>query len=80
MQGTIEGRRDIAGGRLSSDRRTVENSTLAGKNFRSLCYSADGAFLLAGGNSRYVCLYDVAEKVSAAGLAGIKASSGCDMV
>ena len=61
LQGTISGRRDIAGGRLRSDRRSLNNST-SGRCFTSLAYSADGSFLLAGGNSKYVCLYDVEER------------------
>jgi len=28
-----------------------------------LAFSADGAFLLAGGSTKYVCMYDVEEKV-----------------
>ncbi|XP_060205652.1 periodic tryptophan protein 2 [Lycium barbarum] len=59
---TIEGRRDIAGGRLMSDRRSAANST-SGKCFTSLCYSADGSYILAGGNSKYICMYDVADQV-----------------
>ncbi|KAJ1774587.1 U3 snoRNP protein [Coemansia sp. RSA 2523] len=55
--GSIEGRRDIAGGRSATDRQTAENSS-AGKSFTSLCYSADGTAVLGGGNSKYVCLYD----------------------
>ncbi|GIM02141.1 hypothetical protein Vretimale_6840 [Volvox reticuliferus] len=62
LQGTIEGRRDIRGGRLQSDRRAGANSS-AGAAFTSLVYSADGALLLAGGNSKYVCVYDVAERL-----------------
>ncbi|PSC76313.1 periodic tryptophan 2-like protein [Micractinium conductrix] len=62
LQGTIAGRRDIAGGRLRSDRRTAVNSS-SGRCFTSLAYSADGSFLLAGGSSKYVCLYDVSERV-----------------
>ncbi|KAJ3704006.1 hypothetical protein LUZ61_007711 [Rhynchospora tenuis] len=58
---TIEGRRDISGGRRMTDRRSAANST--GRYFTSLCYSADGSFILAGGNSRFVCMYDVAEQV-----------------
>ncbi|KAJ4821206.1 Periodic tryptophan protein 2-like protein [Rhynchospora pubera] len=58
---TIEGRRDISGGRRMTDRRSAANS--AGRYFTSLCYSADGSFILAGGNSRFVCMYDVAEQV-----------------
>ncbi len=50
-QGTIAGRRDIAGGRLRSDRRTADN-TSSGRCFTSLAFSADGSFLLAGGSSK----------------------------
>ncbi|CAH9147069.1 unnamed protein product [Cuscuta epithymum] len=59
---TIEGRRDIAGGRLMTDRRSAANST-SGKFFTTLCYSADGSYILAGGNSKYICMYDVADQV-----------------
>lgn len=59
----IEGRRDIAGGRLMTDRRSAANSS-AGKCFTSLCYSADGGYILAGGSSKYICMYDVADQVS----------------
>ncbi|XP_010537974.1 PREDICTED: periodic tryptophan protein 2 homolog [Tarenaya hassleriana] len=59
---TIEGRRDIAGGRLMTDRRSAANSS-SGKCFTTLCYSADGSYLLAGGTSRYICMYDIADQV-----------------
>ncbi|KAL0354768.1 UNVERIFIED_CONTAM: Periodic tryptophan protein 2 [Sesamum radiatum] len=59
---TIEGRRDIAGGRLMTDRRSAANSS-AGKCFTTLCYSADGSYILAGGSSKYICMYDVADQV-----------------
>ncbi|GAA0161732.1 hypothetical protein LIER_17979 [Lithospermum erythrorhizon] len=59
---TIEGRRDIAGGRLMTDRRSAANST-SGKCFTTLCYSADGSYILAGGNSKFICMYDVADQV-----------------
>ncbi|OWM81820.1 periodic tryptophan protein 2 [Punica granatum] len=59
---TIEGRRDIAGGRLMTDRRSAANSS-SGKCFTTLCYSADGSYILAGGSSKYICLYDVADQV-----------------
>ncbi|KZV39552.1 periodic tryptophan protein 2 [Dorcoceras hygrometricum] len=52
---TIEGRRDIAGGRLMTDRRSASNSS-AGKCFTTLCYSSDGSYILAGGNSKYICI------------------------
>ena len=47
VQGTIEGRRDIAGGRSTIDRRAAGNST-SGQCFTSLAFSADGSWLLAG--------------------------------
>ncbi|XP_031265201.1 periodic tryptophan protein 2 [Pistacia vera] len=59
---TIEGRRDIAGGRLMTDRRSAANSS-SGKYFTTLCYSADGSYILAGGSSKYICMYDVADQV-----------------
>ncbi|KAG2492638.1 hypothetical protein HYH03_009054 [Edaphochlamys debaryana] len=62
LQGTIEGRRDIRGGRLHADRRAASNAA-SDAAFSSLAFSADGALLLAGGNSKYVCVYDVAERL-----------------
>ena len=59
---TIDGRKDICGGRLSTDRRTAQSSA-GNKHFTSICYSADGVFLLAGGNSKYVCIYHVQQRV-----------------
>merc|ERR1719272_731899 len=58
LTSTIEGRRDIAGGRKSSDLISAENST-SNKHFSSVCYSADGACVLAGGESKFVCIYAV---------------------
>ncbi|TPX44060.1 hypothetical protein SeMB42_g03179 [Synchytrium endobioticum] len=58
----IDGRRDIAGGRKATDRITASNSA-AGKSFTSLCYSVDGSVVLAGGNSKYVCIYDCSTQI-----------------
>ncbi|EHS64116.1 hypothetical protein PGTUg99_020787 [Puccinia graminis f. sp. tritici] len=58
----IEGRKDISGGRKFEDRITAANSA-SGKSFNSLCYTADGLQLLAGGNSKYVCIYDCRDGV-----------------
>ena len=60
--GVIEGRRDIAGGRRTDDKIAPRNNA-AGAAFTSVCYTADGACVLAGGNSNTVCLYDVRERV-----------------
>ena len=55
---TIEGRRDIAGGRGAADFVTAANNA-SGKSFNSICYSADGNCILAGGNSKYICIYEL---------------------
>ncbi|TQD74827.1 hypothetical protein C1H46_039637 [Malus baccata] len=64
---TIEGRRDISGGRLMTDCRSAANSS-SGKFFTTLCYSADGSYILAGGSSKYICMYDVADQAVDAAL------------
>ena len=58
LEGTIEGRRDMAGGKTIGDLRSAANVS-AGKSFKTLAYSADGALLLAGGEGKSVCMYDV---------------------
>ena len=55
---SIEGRRDISGGRLSTDAVTADNSARS-KYFTSLAYTADGSCVLAGGRSKYTCIYAV---------------------
>lgn len=54
----LDGRRDISGGRHFSDRRTAANVS-GTKSFSCIRYSVDGSCLLAGGNSKYICLYSV---------------------
>lgn len=56
----IDGRKDVSGGRKADDRVAAANSSST-KAFTSLAYTADGSCVLAGGNSKYVCLYDVRE-------------------
>ncbi|KAF5314620.1 hypothetical protein D9611_007160 [Ephemerocybe angulata] len=56
----IEGRKDVSGGRKADDRVSAANSS-SGKAYTSLAYTADGKCVLAGGNSKYVVLYDVRE-------------------
>lgn len=54
----LDGRRDVSGGRKITDRRTAAN--VAGtKSFNTVTYSADGSVIIAGGNSKYICLYAV---------------------
>ena len=59
---TIDCKNDIRGGRHTDDRNTSKGST---KNcyFNSICYNSTGENILGGGNSKYICLYDVAHKV-----------------
>ena len=51
----------MAGGKTIGDKRSASN-IVAGKSFKTLAYSADGALLLAGGNGKSVCMYDVEGK------------------
>lgn len=60
--GSIDGAKDISGGRHSSDRFSAKNSARS-KYFTCMTYSADGKCLIAGGNSRFICLYDVQSSV-----------------
>lgn len=54
----IEGRHDISGGRLTTDAMTAENAARS-KYFTSIAYTADGSCVLAGGRSKYTCIYAV---------------------
>jgi periodic tryptophan protein 2 len=58
QQSGVDGRRDVSGGRKITDRRTAANAA-GTKSFSTIRYSADGTCVLAGGNSKYVCLYSV---------------------
>ncbi|XP_012140709.1 periodic tryptophan protein 2 homolog isoform X2 [Megachile rotundata] len=58
--GSIEGRNDLGSGRSATDLITAKKS-LQGKAFTSLCYSADGTCILAGGQSKNICIYNVQE-------------------
>jgi periodic tryptophan protein 2 len=59
--GVIEGRRDISGGRLNTDFTTAENSSRS-KHFTAIAYTADGTCILAGGRSKYACIYAISSK------------------
>ncbi|CAG9460299.1 unnamed protein product [Pedinophyceae sp. YPF-701] len=62
LQGIAEGRRDVAGGRSVADRRAAGNAT-SGQCFTSMVYSADGTVIIAGGTSKFVCMYDTQDRV-----------------
>jgi periodic tryptophan protein 2 len=58
QQSGVDGRRDVSGGRKITDRRTAANAA-GTKSFGTIRYCADGTCVLAGGNSKYICLYSV---------------------
>lgn len=58
----IDGKRDIAGGRKVNDRMTADSNS-SSRYFTSVCYSADGSCVLAGGNSKYVCIYEISQQI-----------------
>ena len=60
--GIIECKDDIAGGRLRDDRATAKIST-KDKHFNSVAISPNGDFIIGGGNSKNICLYDMRYKL-----------------
>ena len=58
----IDGRFDIKGGRKINDQMAVQNNGAA-RYFTSVCYTADGSCIIAGGNSKYVCIYQVEQQI-----------------
>ncbi|XP_036413031.1 PWP2 small subunit processome component [Colossoma macropomum] len=60
--GSIIGRHDLQMGRKETDKITAKQSA-KGKAFTSLCYSADGESMLAGGQSKFVCIYNIKEQI-----------------
>ncbi|GBG30583.1 Guanine nucleotide-binding protein subunit beta-1 [Hondaea fermentalgiana] len=59
---SIAGAKDISGGRRAHDRTTSKNAT-HNKHFSSVCYTADGSCIIAGGRSKFVCIYQVEQRV-----------------
>ena len=45
-----------------NDRMTSDNNA-SSRYFTSIAYSADGTCLLAGGNSKYVCIYEISQQI-----------------
>uniref|UniRef100_A0A3B4BD38 Small-subunit processome Utp12 domain-containing protein n=1 Tax=Periophthalmus magnuspinnatus TaxID=409849 RepID=A0A3B4BD38_9GOBI len=60
--GSVTGRHDLELGRKETDKVTAKQ-TAKGKSFTSVCYSADGEAILAGGQSKFVCIYNVKEQM-----------------
>ena len=62
QKSVIEGRKDVSGGRKADDRMSATNNS-SGKSYNSLAYTADGQCIIAGGNSKYVVIYDARDGV-----------------
>ncbi|XP_054635716.1 PWP2 small subunit processome component [Dunckerocampus dactyliophorus] len=60
--GSVAGRHDLETGRKETDKVTAKQLS-KGKCFTSLCYSADGESILSGGQSKFVCIYNVREQM-----------------
>jgi len=60
--GTIEGKKDLGAGRSDEDKISAKKKREKA-HFSSLCYSADGTILLAGGESKHICIYHVHESL-----------------
>jgi len=58
----IEGKYDLGLSKHEGDIVTAKKASEE-KIFQAICYSADGHFLLAGGNSKFICLYNVKQKL-----------------
>ena len=62
QESNINGRNDLGAGRADADKITARKN-LESKAFTTLCYSSDGMYILAGGQSKNVCIYNVAEEL-----------------
>ncbi|XP_005742319.1 PWP2 small subunit processome component [Pundamilia nyererei] len=62
QNGSVAGRHDLQTGRKETDKITAKQSA-KGKSFTSLCYSADGESVLAGGQAKFVCIYNIKEQM-----------------
>lgn len=58
----IEARDDLAGGRNQEDRMSAKKST-KNKHMSAVALSPNGDYVIGGGNSKNICLYDLRHKV-----------------
>ena len=56
QRNSIEGRHDLGYGRRETDKISGKKIGQS-KAFKTICYSADGGFLLAAGDSAFICIY-----------------------
>ena len=62
VRDVIDCRHDLGIGRGVKDQTTAKSAAQS-RTFTSLCYSPDGAYLLAAGHSKYVCLYFIRQSL-----------------
>ena len=59
---SISGKKDLRMGKGQTDKISSKKKSDA-THFSCLCYSADGTSILAGGNSKFICIYNVREQL-----------------
>ena len=59
---SIAGKKDLRIGRGEADKISAKTKSES-QAFKSLCYSADGCSILAGGSSKFICIYNVQEQI-----------------
>ncbi|CAF0977001.1 unnamed protein product, partial [Didymodactylos carnosus] len=62
QMGSIEATHDLGYARRETDKVTAKKLTF-GRAYRSICYTLDGNYLLAGGRSKYISLYNIREQI-----------------
>ncbi|ESP03657.1 hypothetical protein LOTGIDRAFT_198984 [Lottia gigantea] len=60
--GSVEGRHDLGYSRKDTDKVTAKKLSDS-KYFNTLCYTADGKCILAGGQSKNICIYSVTDQI-----------------
>uniref|UniRef100_A0A094ZWU5 Periodic tryptophan protein 2-like protein n=1 Tax=Schistosoma haematobium TaxID=6185 RepID=A0A094ZWU5_SCHHA len=61
--GTIDGHRDLGVAQTGEEDLVTPRRAAESKKFQTIAYSVDGEHLIAGGDSKYICLYSVPDKL-----------------
>lgn len=62
-KGSINGKHDLGVSQTAEVDLVTPKRSARGRKFQSIAYSADGDHLLAAGDSKYICLYSVPDRV-----------------
>ncbi|CAH8543729.1 unnamed protein product [Dicrocoelium dendriticum] len=62
-KGSINGKHDLGVSQTTEVDLVTPKRSAQGRKFQSIAYSADGEHLLAAGDSKYICLYSVPDRV-----------------